>query len=108
MIDPLAAMRANMRGFSRLLGERSPGGQVFEHERLLASLVPEADETARTHLQRSGHQLDARPRAMTLAEARERGCETSSRQATNAGFPVYVRCGYRDRRAFEMWEHRGA
>jgi hypothetical protein len=28
MIDPLAAMRANMRGFYRLLGERSPGRQV--------------------------------------------------------------------------------
>jgi hypothetical protein len=38
-------MRANMRGFYRLLGERSPGGQVFEHEGLLASIVPEADET---------------------------------------------------------------
>jgi hypothetical protein len=43
-----------------------------------------------------------------LAEARERGCETSALQATNAGFPVYARCGYRDRCAFEIWEDRGA
>ena len=40
MTDPLAAMRANMRVFYRLLGERSPGGEVFEHEGLLASIVP--------------------------------------------------------------------
>jgi GNAT superfamily N-acetyltransferase len=244
-------MRANMRVFYRLLGERSPGGEVFEHDGLLASIVPacpqrsivnavvyeapgeladvraqlrsryeragvrawtvwvpESDEAARDHLHSGGHRLDASPRAMTLelsrldpaegerdlewertldtgllaalneaayglpageltqamralekppmllylarlggrpasclgaldndgdcgiyfvatapeargrglassllraalAEARARSCVTSSLQATKAGYPVYVRCGYEDQCAIEMWEHRG-
>ena len=41
-----------------------------------------------------------------LADARERGCETSSLQSTKAGFSVYERLGYRDRGAVEVWERR--
>jgi GNAT superfamily N-acetyltransferase len=251
MTDPLAAMRANLRAFYRLLGERSAGGDVFEYKGLVASIVPacpersivnavvyevpdelaatraeletryrqagvrawtvwvpEGDEDARAVLRAGGHRLDASPRAMTrdlsepapagdadreweittdtnivaalneaayglpagefaqamvamehaplrlylarvdgraatclgtldhdgdcgiyfvatapeaqgrglatrllrsaLADARARGCTTSSLQATQAGFPVYARCGFRDRCALEMWERRGA
>jgi GNAT superfamily N-acetyltransferase len=247
--DPLAAMRANMRAFYRLLGERSPGGAVLEREGLLAAIVPscpnrsivnavvfdgaeelasakealraayseacvrawtvwvpEADREAARLLERWGHELDAKPRAMTLdlagvdfggaegiewertsdtdvvaaineqayglpagelvsattglagapldlylarldgepaacvatvdeggdcgiylvatlkaaqrrglasalmrqalVDARDRGCGTSSLQATKAGFPVYRRLGYRDAGAIEMWEWR--
>jgi GNAT superfamily N-acetyltransferase len=243
-------MRANLRAFYRLLGERSTDGQVFEHAGLLAAIVPacpqrsivnavvyetpaelaavrdelesryeragvrswtvwvpEGDDDARALLRGGGHRLDASPRAMTLelselaaagvggfeseittdtdvlaalneaayglpsgefvqamralerppmrlylarvdgrpasclgtldhdgdcgiyfvatapeargrglasallrtalAEARTRGCTTSSLQATRAGFRVYARCGFRDRCAIEMWERRG-
>jgi GNAT superfamily N-acetyltransferase len=41
-----------------------------------------------------------------LLDARERGCETSSLQATKMGQPLYERLGYRDLGAIEMWERR--
>jgi GNAT superfamily N-acetyltransferase len=41
-----------------------------------------------------------------LADARERGCATSSLQATARGRPVYDRLGYEDLGAIEMWERR--
>jgi GNAT superfamily N-acetyltransferase len=117
-VDPLAAMKANMRVFYRLLGERSPGGSVIERRparavadqpTVLASIVPscprrsfvnavvyedsgvladahdaiaaayeragvlawtvwvpESDDEAAAFLKAAGHQLDARPRAMSL------------------------------------------
>jgi GNAT superfamily N-acetyltransferase len=41
-----------------------------------------------------------------LVDARERGCVTSSLQATARGRGVYARLGYEDRGALEMWERR--
>jgi GNAT superfamily N-acetyltransferase len=41
-----------------------------------------------------------------LADARERGCATSSLQATKRGRPVYERLGFEDLGAIEMWERR--
>jgi GNAT superfamily N-acetyltransferase len=43
---------------------------------------------------------------LALAEALERGCETTTLQATKAGRPVYERLGYRDLGGLEMWERR--
>ena len=42
-----------------------------------------------------------------LADARRRGCATTSLQATAMGRPVYARLGYRDLGVIEMWERRG-
>lgn len=42
-----------------------------------------------------------------LADARERGCVTSTLQASARGAPVYSRLGYRDVGGLEMWERRG-
>jgi GNAT superfamily N-acetyltransferase len=42
---------------------------------------------------------------LALAEARERGCTTSSLQSSESGFPVYARLGYLDLGAFEVWQH---
>ena len=53
-----------------------------------------------------GHRLAGRLLAQALADARERGCETSSLQATKMGAPVYERVGYRDLGALGMWERR--
>jgi GNAT superfamily N-acetyltransferase len=39
-------------------------------------------------------------------DARARGCETTSLQATAMGRPVYKRLGYRDLGVIEMWERR--
>lgn len=41
-----------------------------------------------------------------LWDARERGCETSSLQATKKGEPLYERLGYRSHGALQMWERR--
>jgi ribosomal protein S18 acetylase RimI-like enzyme len=43
-----------------------------------------------------------------LLDARERGCRSTSLQATKAGYPIYARLGYRDFGPIEMWEKRGA
>jgi ribosomal protein S18 acetylase RimI-like enzyme len=41
-----------------------------------------------------------------LFEAQQRGCATSTLQATKLGAPVYRRCGYQDFGALGMWEFR--
>jgi GNAT superfamily N-acetyltransferase len=41
-----------------------------------------------------------------LEDARERGCGTSTLQATQAGRPIYERLGYRDLGPIQMWERR--
>jgi GNAT superfamily N-acetyltransferase len=43
-----------------------------------------------------------------LLDARERGCTTSSLQATTLGRPVYERLGYRNLGEIQMWERRRA
>jgi GNAT superfamily N-acetyltransferase len=41
-----------------------------------------------------------------LADARERGCTTTTLVATKMGHPVYARLGYRDFGRVQMWERR--
>jgi GNAT superfamily N-acetyltransferase len=41
-----------------------------------------------------------------LAEARERGCDISTLEATMLGRPVYARLGYREVGTLQMWERR--
>ena len=41
-----------------------------------------------------------------LADARERGCTTTTLVATKMGHPVYARLGYRDLGRVQMWERR--
>jgi hypothetical protein len=43
-----------------------------------------------------------------LADARERGCDVSTLEATVMGRPVYERLGYRTLGALEMGERRRA
>ncbi len=53
-----------------------------------------------------GRGLAGRLLGAALLEAAERGCSTSTLQATAAGAPVYSRLGYRDLGAVQMWERR--
>lgn len=53
-----------------------------------------------------GRGLTTRLLGQALADARERGCSTTTLQATKMGAPVYDRLGYRSLGAIEMWERR--
>ena len=53
-----------------------------------------------------GRGLAGRLLTHALHEARERGCTTTSLQATKMGQPVYGRLGYRDLGPVQMWERR--
>ena len=53
-----------------------------------------------------GRGLASRLLVRALADARERGCTSSSLQATAMGHPVYTRLGYRDLGRVQMWERR--
>jgi GNAT superfamily N-acetyltransferase len=63
----------------------------------LVATIPEA----------RGRGLASRLMRRALADARERGCTTSSLQATKAGEPIYRVLGYRSLGPIEMWERRG-
>jgi GNAT superfamily N-acetyltransferase len=54
-----------------------------------------------------GRGLAGRLVALALHDARERGCTTTSLQATKMGEPVYRRLGYRALGPVQMWERRG-
>ena len=53
-----------------------------------------------------GHGLSAKLLAHALADAAERGQQTSTLVATKLGRPVYERLGYRGVGALQMWEQR--
>jgi len=53
-----------------------------------------------------GRGLSKRLLHLALAEARERGCATTTLQATKLGAPVYTRLGYSDIGELQMWELR--
>jgi GNAT superfamily N-acetyltransferase len=55
-----------------------------------------------------GRGLSTRLLARALLDAREQGIETSTLQATELGYPVYAKLGYRDCGAVQMWERRDA
>lgn len=65
---------------------------------ILVATLPEA----------RGRGLAATLMGHALADARERGFETSSLVATKAGRPIYERLGYQGVGAVEMWERRRA
>ena len=73
---------------------------ILDHERNadveMVAVVPEA----------RGHGVAGKLLAHALADAAERGLETSTLIATRMGRPVYERLGYRDVGTLQMWERR--
>jgi GNAT superfamily N-acetyltransferase len=73
---------------------------IVEHDRNahveMVAVVPEA----------RGHGTAGKLQAHALADAAERGLETSTLVSTKAGRPVYERLGYRDFGTLQMWERR--
>jgi predicted GNAT family acetyltransferase len=53
-----------------------------------------------------GRGLSGQLLAHALADASERGCETTTLVATKLGRPVYERLGYREIGTLQMWELR--
>lgn len=53
-----------------------------------------------------GRGLASRLMRRALADARERGCTTTTLVATRMGHPVYSRLGYEDLGRVQMWERR--
>jgi ribosomal protein S18 acetylase RimI-like enzyme len=53
-----------------------------------------------------GRGISGRLTARALADAMERGLETTTLQATKLGYPVYVKLGYGDYGELQMWERR--
>jgi GNAT superfamily N-acetyltransferase len=53
-----------------------------------------------------GNRLATALLSEALLEARDRGCVTSTLQATKAGFPIYERLGYENFGPIDMWERR--
>jgi GNAT superfamily N-acetyltransferase len=122
-IDPVELALLNdhaygMRSaFERAFAQLEPGGGLYfygveDDEGLASGLVTfdyEDDcsvwlvatrESARGRGSASGLMAHA------LADARERGCTTSTLQATDLGRPVYERLGYRSWGEIQLWEKR--
>jgi GNAT superfamily N-acetyltransferase len=59
-----------------------------------------------THPSARGRGLCSGLMRQTLRGARDRGCTTTTLEATAKGRPVYERLGYRPLGAVQMWEHR--
>jgi GNAT superfamily N-acetyltransferase len=53
-----------------------------------------------------GHGIATRLMAVALRESQQRGCKTTSLQASPLGSEVYASLGYRNLGAMGMWEHR--
>jgi GNAT superfamily N-acetyltransferase len=59
-----------------------------------------------THPQARGRGLATALMREAVADSYERGCRTSTLQATRLGQPIYERVGYRSIGTLEMWERR--
>lgn len=61
-----------------------------------------------THAESRGRGFAGALMTHALIEARARGCNTTSLQATKAGYPIYRKLGYKDLGTIQMWEKRQA
>ncbi|MBA3300920.1 MAG: GNAT family N-acetyltransferase, partial [Thermoleophilaceae bacterium] len=59
-----------------------------------------------TRPEAAGNRLAGRLLGHALAEARGRGCETATLEATRQGEPAYAAIGFRPLGAVQMWECR--
>jgi GNAT superfamily N-acetyltransferase len=96
-LESLAGMHMHV---ARVGGEPAACVGAYDHERdcciTLVATLPEA----------RGRGLAGALMALALHEARDRGCTTTTLQATKAGYRVYRKLGYRDLGPIQMWERR--
>lgn len=113
--EPIVAASYGWHGFARAIPAFPPHfhAYVARHEGEPAACLGTWDADGDAHVQLVGTVPEARGRGLApqllrlaLVEARERGCTTTSLQATSMGYPVYARLGYRDLGRVQMWERR--
>lgn len=114
--DPIVTAAYGWAGFGAAIPEFPPEFHAYaargDDGRAAACLgIWDVDGDAHVQLvgtlpEARGKGLATRLLARALLDARERGCTTSSLQATAMGWPVYTRLGYRDRGRVQMWERR--
>ena len=101
--------------FARALAARPPGLHAYlaRLDGIPAACVAAIDQGTdcgiyfvATAPEARGRGLATELMALALADGRERGCRTTSLQATKMGYPIYARLGYRDLGALQMWERR--
>jgi GNAT superfamily N-acetyltransferase len=87
---------------ARLAGEPVASTAAIDHDRdcCIAFVA--------THPGARGRGLATALMTQALLDARDRGCTTTTLQATKMGRPVYERLGYRDLGPLQMWERRAA
>ena len=85
---------------ARLGGAPAASTVALDHEGDCCITLVATDPAAR------GRGLASELLTRALRDARARGCETSSLQATKMGQPVYERLGYGEIGPLEMWERR--
>jgi GNAT superfamily N-acetyltransferase len=104
--------------FARAMGDLPPeAGHVYlaQADGRAASFVLVHDDGANCEFWLAATRPEAQGRGLlsgllhrALLDAHERGCTTSTTQATKMGEPVYERLGYRKFGTIEMWERRAA
>jgi GNAT superfamily N-acetyltransferase len=114
-LDPIITAGFGWGGFAQLFDEFPPQLRAYaaRHDGEPAACLGIWDVDGDAHVQMvatapaaRGQGLASRLLARALLDARERGCTTSSLQATAMGQPVYTRLGYRDLGRVQMWERR--
>ena len=114
--DPIVTAAYGWEGFGQMHDEFPPPFHAYAargDDGRPAACLGIWDVDGDAHVQAVGTIPEARGRglasrllARALVDARERGCTTSSLQATAMGHPVYTRLGYRDLGRVQMWERR--
>jgi GNAT superfamily N-acetyltransferase len=113
--DPVVTASYGWPGLGRTLAGFPPSFHpyVARHEGQAACCLGIWDHEGDAGVELVGTIPEARGRGLAsrllrraLVDARERGCTTTTLQATRMGYPVYSRLGYRDLGRVQMWERR--
>jgi GNAT superfamily N-acetyltransferase len=111
--DPIVAGAYGWPGFGAAMTELPFHPYVARHEGRPAACLGIFDHDGDAGVELVGTIPEARGRGLAtklmrraLADARDRGCQVTTLQATRAGYPVYSRLGYRDFGRVQMWERR--
>ena len=113
--DPVIERSYGWPGFGRALAAFPPEFHPYlaRHEGEPACCLGTMDHDGDAAVTFVGTAPEARGRGLAtrlmrraLADARDRGCTTTTLQATRLGYPVYARVGYRDFGRVQMSERR--